>query len=300
MGFRAIFIPVAVLESSHNIAHLLPIQDISQVWVEIKLGQSGQTGSVLLSMQIIFTLDCTPLLAPHTSFSYLPFIFLPKIFVSCYLQCVNYGGGRGVNMNSILDSQSSSAACDIVGPEAVGTFVDPTAIEATAPTTITPKSVPATPIKDATQQQTTPPTSNSTTTLPILINNLLKKKQIFIPKPPHCKRGKLKRPKKSTNDYGGAWKALALPANANHLQVESAAMASNNVAVDDVTLLAASLTKEQVKAENKALKLLVTTLKNKINSLESDNKYLKAREMDTRDIQLLKRASIKQSNEATK
>ncbi len=77
-------------------------------------------------------------------------------------------------------------------------------------------------------------------------------------------------------------------------------MASNNVVANDVTLLAASLTKKQVKAENKVLKLVETTLKNKINSLESNNKYLKAREMDAWDIRLLKRASIKESNKATK
>jgi hypothetical protein len=58
-------------------------------------------------------------------------------------------------------------------------------------------------------------------------------KKRFIPLPPRCRKGKLKKAKKSSYDYDRAREALDLPENANHLQVYSAAKASNEIIADN-------------------------------------------------------------------
>jgi hypothetical protein len=100
-------------------------------------------------------------------------------------------------------------------------------------------------------------------------------KKRFIPLPPRCRKGKLKKAKKSSYDYDRAREALDLPENANHLQVYSAAKASNKIiadnseAIGNVTRpLVISPNKEEVKAER-------DMFKRKFSTLESANESSK-------------------------
>ena len=76
----------------------------------------------------------------------------------------------------------------------------------------------------------------------------------------------MKKAKKSSYDYDRAQEALDLPENANHLQVYSAAKASNDTIADNddairnITPLAISPSKEEVKAERDLFKRKFSTL----------------------------------------
>jgi hypothetical protein len=99
-------------------------------------------------------------------------------------------------------------------------------------------------------------------------------KKRFIPLPPRRRKGKLKKAKKSSYDYDRAREALDLPENANHLQVYSAAKASNEIIADNseairnVTRLVISPSKDEVKAER-------DMFKRKLSTLESANESSK-------------------------
>ena len=77
----------------------------------------------------------------------------------------------------------------------------------------------------------------------------------------------MKKAKKSSYDYDRAQEALDLPVNANHLQVYSAAKATNKIitdnseAITNVTPLVISPSKEEVKAERDMFKRNFSTLK---------------------------------------
>jgi hypothetical protein len=97
-----------------------------------------------------------------------------------------------------------------------------------------------------------------------------KKHNRFIPKPPKRKKQKLRRKKSSNYDYDLARESLGLEANANHLQVFSAAASLSVTRVE--TPLVNSPTKNEVKFENSILKEDATTYKRKILTLELANK----------------------------
>ena len=84
----------------------------------------------------------------------------------------------------------------------------------------------------------------------------------------------MKKAKKSSYDYDRAREALDLPENANHLQVYSAAKASNEIitdnseAIGNITPLVISPSKEEVKAER-------DMFKRKFSTLESANESSK-------------------------
>jgi len=84
----------------------------------------------------------------------------------------------------------------------------------------------------------------------------------------------LKKAKKSSYDYDWAQEALDLPENANHLQVYSAAKASNEIVADNseairnITPLVISPSKEEVKSER-------DMFKRKFSTLESANESSK-------------------------
>jgi hypothetical protein len=65
-------------------------------------------------------------------------------------------------------------------------------------------------------------------------NNQLEAKTRFVPKPPCCRKGKFTQGKKSSYNYDEAKDALGLHANATHLEVYSAAKASNKVVLIDI------------------------------------------------------------------
>ena len=97
-----------------------------------------------------------------------------------------------------------------------------------------------------------------------------KKHNRFIPKPPKRKKQKLWRKKSSNYDYDLARESLGLEANANHLQVFSAAVSLSVTRVE--TPLVNSPTKDEVKFENSILKEDAATYKRKILTLELANK----------------------------
>ena len=97
-----------------------------------------------------------------------------------------------------------------------------------------------------------------------------KKHNRFIPKPPKRKKQKLWRKKSSNYDYDLARESLGLEANANHLQVFSAAVSLPVTRVE--TPLVNSPTKDEVKFENSILKEDAATYKRKTLTLELANK----------------------------
>ncbi len=91
-----------------------------------------------------------------------------------------------------------------------------------------------------------------------LRDNHLNVKKRFVPKPPRRKKGRLKKPKKSSYDYGSAQDTLGLHEQNTHVEVYSAArMTINNVRTNE-TPLVKSPTKDKVKEERDMLHSIAT------------------------------------------
>ncbi len=135
-------------------------------------------------------------------------------------------------------------------------------------------------LKETMHQPTTSAPSTPEPCTPDCINqndNQLNVKKRFVLKPQRCKKGRLKKPKKSSYDYGAVQDTLGLHAQATHLEAYSAArMTINNVLTND-TPLGMSPTKDEVKEERDMLHSIATEFEQKIESSTNKVKTLETK-----------------------